>query len=237
MNCNLQDIIFQMRVAQKYWTPKTKEILSQLSDVAQTVQERKFKSKVTRTKNGRFSEHYYECIWSNPYAKDGPRCCDCTIIGSQVYRFIELFQDISEEEIGLPVHETIIRRLYGFECNMNCNLQDIIIQLRDSERYRTPKTKKILSEMSDIAEAVEEMKLQNKLTRTENGRFGEHYYECVWSNPYAEDGPRSCVCNTIGSLMYRFIGLFKDIKVYEIGVSQHEELFRKLHGFEEEDVS
>lgn len=116
---------------------------------------------------------------------------------------------------------------------MNCNLLEVILRLRVPSRDWSWTTQLILMEMSKIATIVEDLKLKKRLSKITYGKYGRHYYECVWSNENVRYGPDTCICVIIRFHEHRFKELLKSIKMDEIGKPLFEKLMNKLHGVEE----
>lgn len=51
----------------------------------------------------------------------------------------------------------------------------------------------------------------HRLTTRVKGKYGNHYKECVWSNPNVEYGPDTCVCCCVGVAKHTIQLLLKEI--------------------------
>lgn len=84
------------------------------------------------------------------------------------------------------------------------------------ERYMVNVSAKVIDRMRKILQIHDEYeKIKDRVIRygltvrtpsTETNR-GNHFKECVWSNPTTEEGPDTCVCFSISHSCYNIIQL------------------------------
>lgn len=84
-----------------------------MAEIAQDVQNKKSRMKLTTTSFSRFGKHFVECTWLNPDAKDTFECCVCYDIQHQEYLFIQLFESLGPERCGEDLYNRLMEELKG----------------------------------------------------------------------------------------------------------------------------
>lgn len=128
MNTDLRIIMFQIRLLRPVWCSSDEEKLSEMSQIAEKVEELKFKKKFTETVEKSFGVHFTECIFVKQIWRL-PSECHCSEIKLSEERFIRLFKSLLWKPSERDTYNRLLDMLLGEDDNTLPEMEYPVVDL------------------------------------------------------------------------------------------------------------
>lgn len=109
MNTDLLAVMRNLKLRKQDWSPYAEEILAQMQQLAQHVEDTKYRYQYSFTVCGRNGWHFLECGSLHPFMFD--KNCKCINIYNTTQKFIMLLKTLGIKECGEYLYKLMLFHL------------------------------------------------------------------------------------------------------------------------------